>query len=91
MADIPEKSHQPVEAWCDTQALHVRLQNGLTLSAPLWWYPVLHKASLAERNILWLSPSGIHWEDLDQDIAVQGLLEGWKDKNAVPPVMDAAE
>ena len=91
MADFSDKKHHPKEAWCDDHALHVRLANGLVLSAPLWWYPLLQSASLAQRNTLWLSPSGIHWDDLDADIAVQGLIEGWKAKDAVPPVMDAAE
>lgn len=91
MANIPEKKHQPAEAWCDDHALHVRLQNDLVLSAPLWWYPALQSAPLAQRNTLWLSPSGVHWEELDIDIAVQGLLEGWKADDAKSPALDAAE
>lgn len=91
MADIPDEKHQPVEAWCDDNFLHARLKSGLVVSAPLWWYPRLQKASLQQRNTLWLSPSGIHWEEIDEDVAIQGLFEGWKAKDAVAPVMDAAE
>lgn len=58
--------------------LHVDLSDGRTISAPLAWYPRLIYASQAERNNWRLIGKGygIHWEDLDEDISVEGLLAG---------------
>lgn len=89
--ELDREKFAPVEAWCDTINLYVRVKSGLVLQAPVWWYPRLANASLAQRNTLYLSPSGIHWEDIDEDISVKGLVLGWKDKDAVPPILDAAE
>ena len=91
MAEIPKPDHRAVEAWCDHSHLHARLANGVTISVPLWWYPRLQKATLQQRNTLWISPSGLHWDELDEDVAIQGMFEGWKADDAVQPVLDAAE
>lgn len=59
-------------------ALVVELSDGRTISAPLAWYPRLLHATLDERN-KWRfigKGQGIHWEDLDEDISVEGLLAG---------------
>ena len=59
-------------------ALAVDLEDGRTISAPLDWYPRLRHGSQAERNKWELigEGEGIHWPDLDEDISVDGLLEG---------------
>lgn len=58
--------------------LQVDLSDGRTISVPLAWYPRLTHASRAEQNNWRLigRGSGIHWEDLDEDISVEGLLRG---------------
>jgi hypothetical protein len=58
--------------------LTVELSDGRTLSAPLAWFPRLVHASPAERNNWRLigKGHGIHWEDLDEDISIEGLLAG---------------
>lgn len=58
--------------------LSVDLSDGRTISVPLAWYPRLAYASEAERNNWRLIGKGygIHWEDLDEDISVEGLLAG---------------
>lgn len=59
-------------------ALVVDLNDGRTISAPLAWFPRLLHATLDERNNWRLigKGHGIHWEDLDEDISVEGLLAG---------------
>jgi len=59
-------------------ALRVELSDGRTISAPLAWYPRLLHASAKERGNWRLigRGHGIHWEDLDEDISVEGLLAG---------------
>ncbi|MDP1606383.1 MAG: DUF2442 domain-containing protein [Rhodocyclaceae bacterium] len=59
-------------------ALSVDLEDGRTLTAPLGWYPRLVRATPEERGH-WrlIGPgTGIHWEDVDEDISVEGLLRG---------------
>lgn len=59
-------------------SLSVDLEDGRTLSVPLAWFPRLVHASQEERNNWRLigNGEGIHWEDLDEDISIGGLLAG---------------
>jgi hypothetical protein len=58
--------------------LSVDLSDGRTISVPLAWFPRLVHATARERNNWRLigKGGGIHWEDLDEDISVEGLLAG---------------
>lgn len=59
-------------------SLCVELSDGRTISAPLAWYPRLLHAGTRERGH-WRRIGrghGIHWDDLDEDISVEGLLAG---------------
>ncbi|MER2535844.1 MAG: DUF2442 domain-containing protein [Rhizobiaceae bacterium] len=59
-------------------ALHVVLQDGREISAPLAWYPRLRDAAPAERAHWRMigHGEGIHWPGIDEDISVLGLLSG---------------
>ena len=62
-------------------ALHVRLSDGREVSVPLEWFPRLRDATPKQRDHWRLIARGIgiHWEDVDEDIAVTTLLRpGWK-------------
>ena len=58
--------------------LSVDLSDGRTISVPLAWFPRLVHATKKERNNWRLTGKGhgIHWEDIDEDISVEGLLAG---------------
>jgi hypothetical protein len=58
--------------------LSVDLSDGRTISVPLEWFPRLVHATPEERNNWRLigKGHGIHWEDIDEDISVEGLLAG---------------
>ena len=58
--------------------LSVELSDGRTISVPLGWYPRLENATPSERAHWRLigKGQGIHWEDIDEDISVEGLLAG---------------
>ena len=58
--------------------LSVDLSDGRTISVPLTWFPRLFHATPKERNNWRLigKGQGIHWEDVDEDISVEGLLAG---------------
>ena len=58
--------------------LSVELSDGRTILVPLDWYPRLTNAKEEERanwRIIGRG-HGIHWEDIDEDISVEGLLAG---------------
>ena len=59
-------------------SLRVDLADGRTISAPLAWYPRLLHATTDERKNWRLvgMGRGIHWETIDEDISVEGLLAG---------------
>lgn len=69
------------KAWFDDNNLWVLLRDGRQLSAPLAYFPRLLKATPEQRNKFELSGGGIglHWDDLDEDISVPGLLLGYAD------------
>jgi hypothetical protein len=54
----------------------VHLVDGRTLTVPLEWFPRLRDATPEERADWRLIGCGvgIHWERLDEDISVRGLL-----------------
>jgi hypothetical protein len=54
----------------------VDLTDGRTLGVPLAWFPRLLRATPAERQQVELSRLGLHWETLDEDISIAGLLIG---------------
>ncbi len=58
--------------------LTVDLSDGRTVSVPLAWYPRLLHATPEERKNwrLIAKGQGIHWEEIDEDISVEGLLAG---------------
>jgi len=58
--------------------LSVDLSDGRTISVPLAWFARLLHATQQERNNWRLigKGHGIHWEDLDEDISIEGLLAG---------------
>ena len=59
-------------------SLTVELRDGRTLSVPLAWFPRLVHGTPEERAKWRLigRGEGIHWEDLDEDISIDGLLAG---------------
>ncbi len=62
----------------DDETLTVDLSDGRTISVPLSWYPRLVHGSDAERNNYRFigGGSGIHWNELDEDISIQNLIIG---------------
>jgi hypothetical protein len=42
-------------------------------------------ADIAERLKVEISPGGLHWPDLDDDIFIAGLLAGLRDRSLTRP------
>lgn len=65
-----------VDVRTDDTLLHVVMADGREISVPLEWFPRLRDAAPEQRGH-WRfigRGQGIHWPDLDEDIAVEGLL-----------------
>jgi len=62
----------------DDDNLWVDLADGRRLAVPLSYFPRLLGASPKQRNDFILSGggTGIHWDALDEDVSVAGLLMG---------------
>lgn len=70
----------------DDDQMWVALSDGRVIGVPLAWFPRLLGATKAERDAVEISPFGLHWESLDEDISVAGLLTGRGDMSGVGKV-----
>ncbi|CAN5397034.1 DUF2442 domain-containing protein [soil metagenome] len=64
----------------DDAQMWVELEDGRTLGIPLACNPRLLHATPEDRARVGISPSGLHWEELDEDISIAGLLAGRGDQ-----------
>jgi Protein of unknown function (DUF2442) len=53
-----------------------RLSDGRNLGVPLVWFPRLLHATPEQRERVEISRVGLHWEEIDEDISIAGLLAG---------------
>ena len=67
---------RPTAVRFDADSFWVDLDDGRTIGIPLAWFPRLLHASPEQREKVELSRSGLHWEEIDEDISVAGLLAG---------------
>lgn len=58
----------------------VELSDGRTLGVPLVWFPRLLRATPQQRLVFEISRGGLHWDELDEDISIEGLLAGRGDQ-----------
>lgn len=75
---------QSVKVTSDT--LQVDLSDGRTIAVPLAWYPRLAHATAEERRQwrLIANGRGVHWDAIDEDISVAGLLAGRASGESLP-------
>lgn len=62
--------------WFDQEMMHVLLSDGREVAIPVEWYPRLRDATDEQRNNWRLIGRGVgvHWDDVDEDISVAGML-----------------
>ena len=82
---IEIEDSRPFSAQCDDANLTVALADGRRVQTPLWWYPRLLGATPAARATVELSPLGVHWPEIDEDISVASMLRGQKAPGAKAP------
>lgn len=78
----PKKSNGPsseplaTKVYFEGTRLFVETDDGRKIGVPVEWFPRLAKATTAQRNNhrLIAGGAGIRWEDVDEDLSVQGLI-----------------
>lgn len=58
----------------DPYNMWLQLSDGRTLGVPLTYFPVLASASAEQLAEFELSPCGIHWDGLNEDLSLEGFL-----------------
>lgn len=60
----------------DDNSMWVDLADGRVIAVPLAWFPRLMRGTPEQRASVELSPRGLHWDELNEDVSVAGLLVG---------------
>ena len=63
----------------DDNSMWVDLSDGRVIAVPLAWFPRLLHAAPEQRQRVEISLKGLHWDELDEDISIAGLLAGVRD------------
>jgi Protein of unknown function (DUF2442) len=66
-------------AWLDEEYIYIKTQEGEIKNHPISWFPRLINATTTQREDFTLSPFGIHWEKLDEDLSFAGFFSFQKD------------
>ena len=65
----------------DEDSMWLSLSDGRVLGVPLAWFPRLLGATPEQLQQLRISPRSLHWESLNEDISIEGLLRGLGDQS----------
>lgn len=74
-------SASPTHVRFDEDSMWVELSDGRTIGVPLAWFPRLLHGTPEQRDQVRIGSRGLHWDALDEDISVQGLLAGLGDQS----------
>ena len=66
----------------DADSMWVSLADGRVIGVPLAWFPRLLRATVEQREQVRIGGRGLHWEALDEDISIAGLLAGLGDQTS---------
>lgn len=73
-------SVRATRVYFDPDSMWVDLSDGRTISVPLAWFPRLLHSTAEQREQVQISSRGLHWEALDEDVSIAGLLAGHGDQ-----------
>ncbi|MDN3585525.1 DUF2442 domain-containing protein [Pedobacter aquatilis] len=62
------------KVWVENDKIHIKTNMGEVKSHPLDWFPRLKNAPKELLENFTLSPFGIHWEELDEDLSFEGFF-----------------
>jgi hypothetical protein len=84
-SDEELEAMEPVHAPCTDSELVVTLANGQKVVTALWWCPRLLDAPPEQHAKYEMSPFGLHWPDVDEDLRIEGMLVGSRTPRARQP------
>jgi hypothetical protein len=80
MSTLANKNILPFASklWFSEDMMYVLLTDGREIGVPILWFSKLRKATPSQLNNFRFIGNGIgiHWEELDEDISIAGLLTG---------------
>jgi hypothetical protein len=69
-----EKDLKIKKLWFDDNKIFILTDNGKELWQSLLWYRRLQNATSDQRNNYYMSFSGIHWPDIDEDVSYESFF-----------------
>ena len=79
----PRRAFRPTTALAKSvkfkdELMEISLTDGRIISVPIIWFPILHAATPEQRERYEIGRGGtsLHWEEIDEDITIAGLLAG---------------
>lgn len=63
-----------VKVWIEADGIYAQTDKGLTASYPFSMWTRLKNATERQRNDFYLSYSGIHWPQIDEDLSFEGMF-----------------
>ncbi|MGY3055743.1 hypothetical protein ACVWYG_003964 [Pedobacter sp. UYEF25] len=74
--------NESFRVWFEDEKIFIQTGSGEKKSHPLSWFPKLQNASREAFENFTLSPFGIHWEELDEDLSFKGFFSFSKEVKA---------
>ena len=62
------------EVWVDDKCVYARTSNGLVANYPFSMWKRFEGSTSSQRQDFYLSYSGIHWPQLDEDLSFEGMF-----------------
>jgi len=67
---------RPVAARHDAGKIRITMESGLEIAFPIKGNPRLEGKPHERLDRIEVSPFGLHWPDLDEDLSIRGILAG---------------
>jgi hypothetical protein len=76
---------EATKIWFDETFIYVETRENAIGKMPLEWFPRLQNATSfdLEKYELWADGSWIHWEEIGEDLSVEGFFTFKKDLQAI--------
>ncbi len=72
------------KVWFDETSIFVQLNDQRVIDTPIMRYPNLSKGTKEQlyKFDIWSNGTWLHWEELDEDLSLNGLLQSYENQNA---------
>ena len=67
---------KPLTAHHHDGKIHITMESGLEIAFPVRGNPRLEAKPHRQLDQIELSPFGLHWPELDEDLSIRGILAG---------------